>query len=98
MTPDEDLIRVTLFALENDDFRQAWETAVRECADGITAMIAGARMAGATGGCIEVCWDDAMLPVPEGFSADMVQGAFRRAVMAEVDRRIEAMTSPGAFG
>ena len=95
---DEDLMRVTLFALMHDDFRWVWEKAVREAADGITASVAGARMAGATDGNVEVRWEDMSVPVPCSIGLERTQEAFKRAVMTEVRQRVEAMTSPGSFG
>jgi hypothetical protein len=98
MLPDEHFMRVTLYALENAWFRQAWEKAVRETADQAAAVIAGTRMAGTAGARVMISWEGVDLPVPPGFEPDLVRGAFERAVTAEVAHRIEAMTGPGAFG
>lgn len=95
---DEDLIRVTIFALENEEFRQAWDAAVRETADKMTAAIVGRRMAGEDGGVVEVCWDDTPLPVPFSLGLERTRVVFTRAVTEEVKHRVEAMTSRGSFG
>ena len=98
MTSDEDLIRVTLLALESNEFRQAWDMAVRGCADRVTGEITGLRMAGATGGSFDICWDEVNIPILASLGQERTRAAFARVVTAEVERRVEAMTSPGSFG
>ena len=97
MATDDDLMRITLFALEHDEFRQAWDEAIRENADKITAEIAGARMAGCTEGYVEVLACLAF-PVPADIGQERTRAVFMRMVIAEVDRRARAMTSTGSFG
>lgn len=97
--PDMDreaaLARVTLVALDNPNFREAWETAVRRSADQLTGYIAGARMRGIEEGQIQ--WD-ANVPVPTTLHSDEVRTAFKWAVMGEVNRRVTAMTGKGGPG
>jgi hypothetical protein len=75
-------------------FRVAWEGAVRETADHMTARIAGARMAGRTG----IVRGECRLPVFLGLDPDLTRAAFALAVREEVTRRVEAMPLPGGFG
>lgn len=89
------LTQVTLFALDHDEFRHAWEDQVRRAADRLTGILAGQRMKGAHGGHIEV---NLAIPVPAVLGSEIAKAAFRLAVTGEVDRRIAAMTSPGEFG
>jgi hypothetical protein len=78
----------------SDKFRVAWEGAVREAADYLTARIAGARMAGRTG----VVRMDFRVPLFPGLDRDLTRVALAQAVQEEVNRRVEAMPHPGAFG
>ncbi len=85
---EEALLRVTLFAVDEPLFLNAWEAAVREAADLVTAEIAGARMAGCLEG--EVLWD-AKIPCPDEISAKDAELAYRLAVQLEVNKRVDAM-------
>jgi len=98
MEETNDLIHVTLFALEHDDFRQAWDAAVRETADRATATVVGRVMGGATHGQVVFCQESTRVPIPADLGLERTQAAFQLAVAGEVGRRLHAMTSPGAFG
>jgi hypothetical protein len=101
---EEALTRVTLFALDNDDFREAWEKAVRDYADYLTARIAGARMAARTTGKVRADWaardngEPVPIPIPLAIGVADGKAAFELAVQGEVNRRVAAMNGPGAFG
>ena len=89
------LARIELLAAENDEFGDCWRRAFLESADQLTAQIAGARMAGTKVGAVH---GRVSVPVPTGSDPEQVRRAFVIAVRDEVNRRIEAMASPGSFG
>ncbi len=92
---EEALLRVTLFALDEPLFLNAWEAVVREGADYVTAEVAGARMAGHLEG--EVLWD-ASIPCPDEISAEDAELAYRLAVRLEAEKRLAAMSARNAGG
>lgn len=89
------LARLNTVAACDLAFADSWNDALAGAADQLTARIAGARMAGTAVGLVR---GRASVPVPRGHDPQLVQAAFTLAVAGEVNRRIEAMASPGAFG
>jgi hypothetical protein len=88
---------VTIFALDNGEFRQLWERNVRSAADQACAAVAAARWAGETRGFTGACWVE---PVdgPPGMTDEDVYAAFTLAVLGEVRRRLEVMLDRPAGG
>ena len=84
----EALARITLAALEDDEFRVAWDLAVRDTADYLCARVTGSRMAGEQGGAV---YFESVIPAPEDMDEADVNTAFRHAVKAEVEKRLNAM-------
>ena len=87
--------RLNVLAEQNDQFARDWNSAFTSAADHLTARIAGARMSGVQVGKV---FGKARVPVPQGSDPAMVRLAFTLVVRDEVNRRIEAMASPGSFG
>lgn len=92
---DEALEAVMSVAAYHPEFAAAWEGAVRAAADEVSGEIAGRQMAGRFSG--ELAWH-ATVPMPTGMAPEVGHAAFDVAVRAEVTRRIESMSGPGAFG
>lgn len=96
MTADQMKNLVATYAQEHEDFSRQWDCAVQMAADALAGRIAGARMAGATSG--SIIWDSAHVPQAAELDVHMVRQVFCMSVYAEVDRRMNTMSGPGAFG
>ena len=88
MDGSEALARVALYALADSDFRQAWDAAVRDTADYLCARVVNGRMRGETSGAVAYETD---IPAPVDMDEDDVNTAFRHAVRAEVEQRLNSM-------
>lgn len=89
------MLRVTLYAVTDPEFRAEWDCCVREAADGVCAQVAGQRMAGAVAGYLEWSFD---LPVPPGMDEADAARAFKHTVSAVVSERVSRWTGPGGPG
>lgn len=98
MSPEEALTAVTLYALENDRFREVWDGAVLAMADKFAAEITGGYMAGRTSGYLES--GEFEFAVPDGMDPWDALLAFRLQVNGEVSRRLRDLTRnpPGGLG